>query len=101
MEDKNGWTGFHLACNYGNLKIVQMLVEKSFDLNINLNTKYHNEKTAFHLACEKSHSDIVHYLLQYSNHYRINVDGWADLYGSGKNGQVKKVEMLVQVKNLN
>ena len=47
-----GFTAFHLACKNGHLNTVEMLIQKSNELNIDLNTKENKRRTAFHSACE-------------------------------------------------
>ena len=47
---------FHLACENGHSKIAEMLIQKSAELNIDLNAKYRLfDRTAFHLACQNGH----------------------------------------------
>ena len=49
----------HLACHYGCVKIVEMLLTKSDDLKIDLSRKtMANGNTAFHPACIGGSSEI-------------------------------------------
>ena len=60
----NGYTPFHFACNYGNLNIAEMLVQKSVELNIKLNEKEKKEgNTGFHMACIFGKMSVVEMLI--------------------------------------
>ena len=39
-RDENGHTSFHVACSNGSTDIVELIIKKSIDLNIDLNAKY-------------------------------------------------------------
>ena len=70
-KDKNptnsvGRTPLHLACEYGHVKVVEIIIQKSADFNIDLNAKDQRGKTAFHLACWNGHSKIAEMLIQKS-----------------------------------
>ena len=41
----------HLACHYGRVKVVEMLLTKSDDLKVDLRRKTDNGETVFHSAC--------------------------------------------------
>ena len=60
LNTKNdvGMSAFHLACQYGHSKIAEMLIPKSKEVNIELNTKYLG-MTDFQMACENGHSKIA------------------------------------------
>ena len=78
-KDNNGYTGFMLACQSGDLAIVRELVEKVDDLDTNakntdantrfrprrlgLDTKNYGQ-TGFMLACQKGHLAIVRELVE-------------------------------------
>ena len=69
-----GHTPFHIACKYGQLKIAEMIIQLSIDLNIDLNTKdFLWELTGFHLACESGHLKITEMLVQYSAEFNIDI----------------------------
>ena len=61
MNIKNeNMTVFHWACNYGSLEIAKMILQKSVELNINLNSGDVWGRTAFHLACwNNGHLKII------------------------------------------
>ena len=45
-----------MACENGHSKIAEMLIQKSAELNIDLNAKHRLfDRTAFHLAYENGH----------------------------------------------
>ena len=53
-----------VACENGHSKIAEMLIQKSGELDIDLNTKHRLfGRTAFHLACENGHSKIAEMLV--------------------------------------
>ena len=54
----NRYTAFHLACYKGHSKIVALLIQKSTELNINLDARDNDGYTPFHLAVEDNHVDI-------------------------------------------
>ena len=53
---------FHFACKTGHLKMAKVLVQKSAELNINLNAKNHLGKAAFYHACYYGHLNIAEML---------------------------------------
>ena len=55
-----------MACENGHSKIAEMLIQKSAELNIDLNAKDRMfDRTAFHLACENGHSKLSDGFLLY------------------------------------
>ena len=56
----DGRTAFHFACQFGHSKIAEMLMNKSTELNIELNVKdKYKGITAFHSACIHGHSKVI------------------------------------------
>ena len=51
-----GKTPFHLACQFGHFKIAEIIVQKSAEFNLDLNSKDDDGTTAFHWACINGHS---------------------------------------------
>ena len=49
-------------------------MEKSDELNINLNAESYNGQTGFHLACLFSHVSIVEMFLENSESYKLNLE---------------------------
>ena len=39
-RNEDGHTSFHVACSNGSTDIVELIIKKSIDLNIDLNAKY-------------------------------------------------------------
>ena len=78
-ENKNpknnvGETPFFVACCNGHLNIASMLLKKSDELQIDLNSKSSWRKTAFHLACRNGHSDIVEMIMMNSLELKIDLN---------------------------
>ena len=66
----------------GDLEVAEMLMQKSMELNIELNGRDNNKGwTAFHWACFNGSSKIVEMLLQKSGNLNI------DLTAIGNNGR--------------
>ena len=67
MKDNGGNTAFHLACLWtssrtielGKIKIVDMMIEQSVSLELDLKAKNNENKTGYQLAKEKRRTDIV------------------------------------------
>ena len=59
-----GKTAFHLACQYGQLKIVKMLMFNSAKHLIDLNQKDEYGWTAFHWACYWGKPRIVEIMIE-------------------------------------
>ena len=57
--DENKYSPLHLACEIGDIKIVQYLVQKGAKINI----KNHQENTPLHLASSKNHFPVVKFLV--------------------------------------
>ena len=89
----NAVTGFHYACQNGHLDVVEYLLEKSAELNINVNakdqchtfeqdprngmwnpTKDTSRKTGLHWACKKGRLEVVKTLLLYSKSNHLDMD---------------------------
>ena len=56
---KWGKTSFHTACEVGCFKIVDVIIEQSESLEIDLKALDSNDKTGHQLAKERGHTDIV------------------------------------------
>merc|ERR1712051_203 len=55
-KKENGNTAFELACKNGHSKMAKVLIQKSAELNIDLNAKDWFGMTAFHNASSYGHS---------------------------------------------
>ena len=73
-DEQMGQTAFHLACEYGNLDVVKLLIQKSTEFNIKLNTKDDFGRTAFHWACIKGHLKIAKLLMRKSSEANIDLN---------------------------
>ncbi|XP_056613035.1 ankyrin repeat and protein kinase domain-containing protein 1 [Triplophysa dalaica] len=60
QEGQSGRTALHLACLYGYLKIVELLVSKGADVNKTDN----QQSTSLHLAADEGHYRVVRLLTQ-------------------------------------
>ena len=56
-DELYGTSSLNTACSHGQVKIVKVLIEKSTELNIDLNAQ--SGCTAFHQACMQNKSKIV------------------------------------------
>lgn len=64
FHDKaSGKNALHLACEEGNLKIVEILIKLNFNLNLKVKNKS-SKKTALHISCEKGYFDISKVLIE-------------------------------------
>lgn len=57
---------FHVACRFGHLEIIKMILNKLNNTNYTtiLNSKNLQGQTCFHLACDKGYHNIVEYFLR-------------------------------------
>ncbi|ORY74154.1 ankyrin, partial [Neocallimastix californiae] len=56
-KTKDEWFPLHIACQFGHLDIVQLLIENGVNINITM-----NGKSAIELACQNNYNDIVELL---------------------------------------
>ena len=56
--DQSGGTAFHIVCKKGHMKIVELMLQKSTEFNINLNAEDNFNQTPFHLACKNNHIEV-------------------------------------------
>ena len=70
----DNWTAFHHACCKGNSKVVQLLIQKSLDNNIDLDAKDSYGMTPFHWACRRGQSEVTKMLIQHSTKYGIDLN---------------------------
>ena len=73
-EEWRGITPLSMACKHGQLNIAKILVEKSTELNIDLNAKDRLGCTAFHIACMQNQFKIVELFIQKSTEFNIKLD---------------------------
>ena len=97
-------TGFHLACENGHVKIVEMLIQKSDELNINLNAVNLIRKegrTAFQWSCENGNFKIIEVLMENSIEFSIDLNakdsgGYTAFHNVCAHGQLQVAEMLMK-----
>ena len=59
MKNNLGETAFHIACNFGKVKIVDMMIEWSESLELDLKAKNNNNQTGYQLAIQRGKTDVV------------------------------------------
>ena len=70
VNDQEGWTILHCACNQGHLNIVKYLLEEK---HMNPNVKDgKNRYTGLQLAAMNDHIDVVQYFLAFTSLARVN-----------------------------
>ena len=58
IRNSSGWTPFHIACYWGYMDIVAVLVENDADIH----AKDESDQTPLHLSCARGHRDVVQLL---------------------------------------
>ena len=76
MEYEDPNRAFQSACNNGHFKMAEFLIQKSTELNIDLNAndETFGRGTAFHLACHIGNSNIAEMLVQKSADFNIDLN---------------------------
>ena len=67
-------TGFILACEYGNVKVVKYLLENAKELDIDLNYQALDDLTGFHIAAIRHHYDILSLIMKHSDDLEIDLN---------------------------
>ena len=70
---KNGDTYLHIATKSGQTKIVETLMQKSKEMDFDLNATNEYGKTAFHLAC-MNRFQIAKIIVENSNVFKIDLN---------------------------
>ena len=70
---RDGETIFHLACREGHAKIAEVIMKKSAELNVDLNTKNIAGWTAFHMACYFGKKSIVELMISNSDSFNLDL----------------------------
>ena len=100
-KKENGGEAFELACTSGHSKMAKVLIQKSAELNIDLDHKDWLGETAFQNVCEYGNSKIAEMLIQKSTDFNIDLNA-KDKYGmtgfhiACKFGSSKVAKMLIQ-----
>ena len=85
FDGLDGNTGFQYACKSGHDELVELMIRKSVELNIDLNAKDRHGKNGYHYACESGHVKIVELLIKNSVECNINLNA-KDRGDSGRTG---------------
>jgi ankyrin repeat protein len=98
LVGKDGFTGLQLACKYGFLPIVQILIDKGATVN-DTDLKY--KRTCVHWAAMCGHTDIVLYLARESVQFcdvvnRVDFEGHTALMLASRSGRLETVRLLLQ-----
>ena len=103
----NNYSTFLYACNFGNLKVVQLLLDYSLisediDLNVEGYSERRNKpgRTGFMLACKIGHVEVVECLLKHSKTFNIDLNTrdyleWTAVHWACTRGHTKVVELLL------
>ena len=99
-KNEEGNMAFQLACKKSHSKVAKVLIQKSAELNIDLNAKDQYVRTAFHYACIWGHSDIAEMLMQKSAEFNIDLnakdeDGMTAFHLACSRGRKNIVEMII------
>jgi ankyrin repeat protein len=95
-----GNTALHHACWYGQLEIVQYLIETC---HVDTESKGVHEWTALFVAIKEGHSDIVRYLIDtchVNTEAKDNV-GNTPLHIASREGRIKIVKYLIETSHVN
>ena len=57
-------TAFHYACKNDCTDTVEMILQKSAELNIDLNARDDKKCTGFHYACEEANLEIIEAMIK-------------------------------------
>lgn len=99
FPNKQGRTGFHLACQFQIQPLVELIVSKSAEKDIDLNAKDKQGLTGFHLSCASNcNPDLLKYLLTLSNIDKSAQDkyGRSGLHLACTNEKLHNVQILMQ-----
>jgi hypothetical protein len=90
--DEKGFTALHVACKYGQLATVELLLER----NANINVKDLCGSTPLHHAASRGHQNVLLFLLHKNAHPDVaDTDGNTPLHVSSSNGHEACVKALL------
>jgi serine/threonine-protein phosphatase 6 regulatory ankyrin repeat subunit B len=93
LQNANGQTPFYVACLYGHIRIVELLIENKVDM-----TPDKGGKTPFFVACLHGHIEIVKLLIdkEADNIKTADNEGKTPLYVACANRQVDIARLLIK-----
>ena len=99
IQDKSDHTFFHVCAEYGQHKIIKMVIQEKEDAISLLKTNDQYDNTPLHLAAEKGQTDTVQELLH--RKYKIEVDNKNEdestpCHLAAANGHVGVLKLLLQ-----
>ena len=76
-----------------------MLINKSFELNIDLNAKTDAGYTSFHFACMNGRTNIVEMMIENAENFKIDVNaktaaGYTGFQIAGQYGKIDVVQLI-------
>ena len=95
MKDTNGWTPLHIGCLYGNIEMVQLLINHlpTFEASSGTNVG----KTIFHFAVENSDLQVLKLILDTFRFEDVsNEDGWKMLHVAVAFGPKETIQYLME-----
>jgi len=94
IVDGDGKNGFNLACLYGKLNVVQLLVQQGIDVNVGDN----HGSTGFHWACRCGKLNVVQFLVQQAgiDMNLVDTNGRTGFHFACLNGKLNVVKFLLQ-----
>lgn len=93
LADGQGWTPLRWAAAYGQLRIVQLLLQHEIDVNARDNDGW----TAIRWAAQRGHRKIVDILLQHKASAQSD-DGWTLLHWAATEGRTAMIRLLLDRK---
>ncbi|MBW5400610.1 ankyrin repeat domain-containing protein, partial [Brachyspira pilosicoli] len=94
--DEEGWNSFLYAAAFGNVRIMNSLVDKNENL---INSKTKKNVTALHMAVVYDNIKVISYLVK-RLHVDINAkdnDGWTALYYAAANNKAEAYNLLIEL----
>merc|ERR1712062_551482 len=77
-KSNGGSTAWHLACEYGQTEIAQLIIQNSENFGIDLNAKDDFGRTALHEACFNGETETVQMILKNCKEFGIDIKAQND-----------------------
>ena len=92
-------TAFHHACEEGHLEVAKMIMQRSAELKIELNSENNDGNTGFHLAAIHDRANIVEMIIHKSSELKIDIDsksfcGWTAFHWACYGGYEEVVQII-------